>query len=465
MAPFFDNKRISSLFWSGIEKFSVQGIGFIISITISRLVTPDDYGLIAMLSIFIAVSQIIIDCGLSNYLIQKLDRDSTDYSTIFYLNIFVGLACYLILFCVSPLIATFYKQPLLTKILRIYALILIIGSLTQVQRAYIYINNQYRKLSYISVTSILLSGLFAILVAYKGGGVWALVVYYLLQATISSSIIWIASDWHPQLKFSKQSAYKAFNFGYKLLLANIINTISSNLYTLVIGKKFNAINLGYYSRGQSISYVYPSNISNMFNQAAFPILCECQNDNKLLSDTIIKYLRASAVITFFPMAFLIMTAEPIIALLLGEKWLPSVFFVQILAFGYMFDPIMRLNAIILNVKGQTKYSLQAEIIKKITLIGILFITMPFGIKYIAVGLALYSLCDIIIVSIFVKKVSGVSLMDEIIEIGPILVSTILLSLILVGIRIIIQLRFWVILLSGATMILFMLFQAKRLKNA
>lgn len=420
-----------------MERFSAQGFGFIITIVISRLISPADYGLIAMLSIFIAVSQVFIDSGLSNSLIQNQNRTEKDYSTVFLLNIAIGLICYTILFCGAPWVASFYEQPLLVDILRVYALVLIINSLILVQRAIVYIRFQYRKLSLISILSILVGGGIAIWMAYKGYGVWALLSYYLVQSIVLSGLLWITSDWHPHFIFDRDAFHRAFNFGWKILLANILHTIVSNLYTLVIGKKFNAIDLGFYGRGQSIAYVYPSNISNMFNQAVFPVLCELQNDAEKLKHVFLRYILIAALLTFLPLMLLVSLAESFVDLLLGEQWLPAVPIIQILSVGYMLDPIMRLNAIVLNVTGKTKLSLQAEIVKKVFLVMLLFGTMPFGIKWIAVGLACYSVCDLIVGAFFVRQVVDVSLADEVRTVMPVMFASVVLYMIVRGLNVII----------------------------
>lgn len=405
------NKITSSLLWSGIEKFSVQGVGFVITLIISRLITPGDYGLIAMLSIFIAVSQVLIDSGVSNSLIQNQHRTAIDYSTVFYINLAIGLSCYLLLYAGAPLIAKFYAQPILIPVTRIYALTLVISSLTLVQKARFFIEFRYRQLSLISVISLISAGIVAIVLAYWGYGVWALVAYYLLQSMANSLLIWCVSKWHPLWIFSRTAARLAFSFGSKLLVANLIHTITANIYTLIIGKKYHAVDLGYYGRGQSISYIYPSNISNMFNQAAYPVLCELQDDNTRLKEVFVNYIKTATILTFPLMTLLVALAEPLVQVLLGEKWLPSVPFVQILAVGYMLDPVMRLNAIVLSVTGKSKYSLWAEISKKIILILLLLITIPLGLKWLTVGVAIYSVLDLLAVSFFVKKIMSFDFFD------------------------------------------------------
>lgn len=408
-----NNKATSSLLWSGIELFGSQGLSLIITIVISRLVSPEDYGLIAMLSIFMVLSQVFINCGFSNYLIQNKDRDAGDLSTVFYLNVTVGLICYLILFLSAHAIANFYNQPTLSSIIKYYSLVLIISSLTLVQRAKLYIDFKYRKLSLITIASLIIAGTTSIILAINGFGVWALVAYQVLLNFLISIIIWITSDWHPIPTFSFSKAKKAFNFGGKLLGANLINNGVANLYTMVIGKKFQATELGFYSRGQSLAFVFPTNFSNMLQQAAYPVLCELQADTIELKNVFCKYLSMASMIAFPIMALLFGISEPLIRILLTDRWLPAVPFLKILSIGYMFDPIMRLNSIILTVTGKTQLSLYSEIIKKSVLVALLFITLPLGIIWVSISVIIYSICDLLIVSFFTKKIIPLSILEEI----------------------------------------------------
>ena len=408
-----NNKAITSILWSGIEQFGSQGLSLVITIVIARLISPADYGLIAMLSIFMAISQVFINCGFSNYLIQNKNKTAQDFSTVFFLNVFIGIACYLILYLCAESIARFYNQPILSKIIKYYSIVLVISSLTLVQRTKLYIDYKYKKLSLITIISLIVAGSISILMALRGYGVWTLVAYQIIQTFTVSLLIWITTKWHPSFTFSHICAKKAFNFGSKLLGANLLSNGVANLYTLVIGKKFQVIELGFYSRGQSLSAVFPSNFANMLQQATYPVLCELQDNTIELKRMFCNYLTMAAMISFPIMAILFGTAEPLVRLILTDKWLPTVPFLQILSIAYMFDPIMRLNTIVLSVTGKTQLSLYSEILKKTTLVAILFISLSFGIHWVAISTIIYSLCDIVVVSFFVRKIIPLSLMDEI----------------------------------------------------
>lgn len=406
-------KATSSLLWSGVEQFGSQGLSLVITIVIARLINPADYGLIAMLSIFMAISQVFINCGFSNYLIQNKNRTTQDFSTVFFLNVSIGIVCYLILYFCADSIARFYNQPILSKIIKYYSIVLVISSLTLVQRAKLYIDYKFKKLSLITIISLIVAGSIAILMALKGYGVWTLVAYQIIQTFSVSFLIWITTNWHPGFNFSRTCAKKAFNFGSKLLGANLLSNGVANLYTLVIGKKFQVTELGFYSRGQSLSAVFPSNFANMLQQATYPVLCELQDNTVELKRRFCNYMTMATMICFPIMAILLGIAEPLVQLILTDKWLPAVPFLQILSVAYMFDPIMRLNTIILSVTGKTQLSLYSEILKKSILVAILFISLPFGIVWVAISTIIYSVCDIVVVSFFVRKIIPLSLIDEI----------------------------------------------------
>lgn len=435
-----NSKAAKSVVWSFAEKLSVQGFGFGISLILARLLLPEDYGTIAMLYIFTSVATVFIDGGFSNALIQNQERTERDFSTAFYVNVGAALFCYALLFIMAPYIADFFNQPLLNKVTRVYGLSLVISSFALVQKSRFYINCNFRVIAYISFFAIIIGGSVAILMAYHGFGVWALVCYHLIVESLRTVGLWIMGHWYPRLTFSKKSFIMIFNFGSKLLGANILNVVASNLYTFVIGKLFNATSLGFYSRGQSMSYILPSNFSNIMTQASYPILCEVQNDKRQLRHFFLKYIKMSFVIMAPVMTILATLASPLVSLVLTDKWLPCVPFIQILAIGYMFDPVMRLNANVINVTGHSEYSFYAELYKKIALLVILFATCFWGINLMVWGLAFYSIADLLIVSFYVKRVVGVGFFDEVKLMLPQIIYCLVMFLVIYSMTMILERR-------------------------
>lgn len=425
-------KTFSGVLWSSLERFSVQGIQFILSFVIARQLLPSDYGLIAMLTIFMAIAQCFVNSGFSNALIQKQNRTNTDYSTVFYFNIVVGVLMYLLLIIISPIVASFYGQPILKEIILWIGLNLVINSFATVQNAILTINLDFKRQAFISVLAVLVSGSIAVYMALKGYGVWTLVVQGLLSSSINTLLLWMTSRWYPQLKFSVSSFKELFSFGSKLLIGGLLHTIYTNLYTLVIGKVFPIKELGLYSKASSLSQYPSTNITGILDRVLYPVLCRLQDENQILTEKFYLFIRLTAFGVFPLMIGLSVLSEPLIRLVLTDKWIGVVPYLQILCMAYMWDPIMRMSWNLLNVKHRSDYSLKSEIIKKITALTILLVSIPLGIKAMCWGLFLYSLCDLIIILQFTKKIlPDVNMKNHIKNLYPILLKSLLMGLIVI----------------------------------
>ena len=390
-------KAVKSVMWSSIERFSVQGIQFILSIVIARLVTPSEYGLIAMLSIFLAIAQTFIDSGFSNALIQKQGRTETDNSTVFYFNIAVSIIVYGMLYGAAPFIADFYKEPLLTTVTRWIGLNIIISAFSIVQRAILIIKLDFKTQAKASLIAVILSGGVGIAFAYYGYGVWALVIQAIASNFINTFLLWIFAKWTPAFRYSWQSFRTLFAFGSKLLLSGLLHTIYMNLYSLVIGKKFSAVEVGYFNRASTLAQFPSINITNVLTRAIYPIQCQLQDQQDKLKNSFIQFIRLSVFLIFPLMIGVCVLSKPLVLLFLTEKWLPAAELLQILCIAYMWYPVMSINNNMLNVRGRSDYFLKAEIIKKVIAIGILVATLPWGVKILCWGLVLYSFCDMAII--------------------------------------------------------------------
>ncbi len=398
------SKTFSAIVWSSLDRFSVQGIQFILSFVIARKLSPSDYGLIAMLGIFMALAQTFIDSGFSNALIQKQNRTLIDFSTVFYFNIIVSVFLYAFLCLLAPAISAFYNQPLLESIIKWVGLNFIIHAFSTVQRAKLIIELDFRRQAVISIISVVVSGAVAVYLAYNGYGVWTLVVQALLNNLIGVVLLWISAHWHPQWVFSVVSFKELFGFGSKLLGGAILHTIYVNMYTLVIGKVFSSTELGYYNRGYTITQYPSSNITTILTRVTYPIECQMQNDDKELQDKFYLFIRLTAFFVFPMMIGLAVVSESLVRIILTDKWIGCVVYLQIMCFAYMWDPIMRMIWDLLNVKHRGDYSLKSEILKKVVAFGLLFITIPLGIKAMCLGLICYSLSDIVIVTQYTKRI-------------------------------------------------------------
>ena len=400
------SKTVNGLFWSSMERISVQGAQFVLSLFIARILSPSDYGLVAMLGIFMAVAQTFVDSGFSNALIQKQGRTDVDYSTVFFFNIFIGIAMYLLLFSTAPFIASFYSQPQLETIIKFVGLNLILTSFCAVQRAQLTISLDFKKQAIISFSTVAISGGIGIWLAYHGYGVWTLVIQSLLTNLL-------------------------FGFGSKLLAGGLLHTIYLNLYSLVIGKYFSSADLGNFNRATSLAQYVSVNITSIITRVTYPIECQIQHDNEELQRKFFMFIRMTAFIIFPLMIGLCVLADPLIRVILTDKWVHTVPYLQILSIAYMWDPISRLNWDLLNVKRRSDYSLRSEIIKKLIAVTILVITIPFGITIMCAGIAAYALCDIYVLTRFTKRLlPDVYLRKELKALCPILLLSISMGLII-----------------------------------
>ncbi|MEG0518868.1 MAG: lipopolysaccharide biosynthesis protein [Bacteroidales bacterium] len=420
--------------WSAVERFSVQGANFILGIMIASLLTPGDYGLIAMLAIFMALSQTFIDGGFANALIQKKDRTDVDYSTVFYFNVLLSVVVYLLIYVSAPLISKFYESPELTLIARVIGITLVINSFGIVQQAIITIALDFRKQAIASLSAVLISGIIGIYMAYNGYGVWALVIQSIINNIIRVCVLWFFAKWRPGFMFSMKSFKELFEFGSKLLLSSIIHTVYTNLYTLVIGKKFAAAELGYYSRASSLALFPSYNFTSIIERAIYPVLCKRQNDLEALNESFLKYMTMACFIIFPIMVGIAVLARPLIACILNESWMDTVPLLQILCIAFMWDPVMRMNHSVINAKGRSDYFLYAEIIKKITGMIILLITIPLGVKIMCAGLILYAFCDMLIIIYYNKKVTNLGLLIQIKMILPIALLSLGMSAFVLGVE-------------------------------
>lgn len=430
MSKSLSHQAIKGVMWSAVERFSVQGIQFVLSIVIARLVLPSEYGLIAMLGIFLAIAQTFVDSGFSNALIQKKDRTEVDYSTVFYFNILIALIVYGLLFISAPYISSFYREPELTAVTRWVGLNVVLNAFLLVQRTRLLIVSDFRTLAKASLIAVIISGLVGVYLAWLGYGVWALIAQSLGNTFLNMMLLWWFVAWVPKRTFSMAAFRELFTFGSRLLLGGLLHVIYLNLYTLVIGRFFNPMQVGYFNRSQTLAVFPATNLTEIVNRVMYPSLCALQNDEEALIHTFFNYLRFTVFIVFPLMTGLAVMSETLIEFLLSEKWLPAAPFMSILCIAYMWYPIMVFNWQLLNTKGRSDLSLKAEIIKKIGAFSILFISIPWGMNAICWGLLVYSLFDMFTISFFVGRIYSFDLRKEIVALFPIGLSALLMGLLM-----------------------------------
>lgn len=417
-------KTVKGTLWSSIERFSVQGISFIVMIIMARILTPADYGLVGMIAIFMAISQSLIDSGFSQALIRKQDRSEVDNSTVFYFNIAIGISLYLILFFCAPLIAKFYKEPRLITITRVIGLNLIFNSLSVVQRALYTINLNFKTQAKATLIGAIVSGGMGIWMAYSGYGVWAIVIQQITNFALISICLWIFSKWRPILAFSKESFKELFNFGSKLLASGLINTIYNNLYLIIIGKIFRASDLGYYTRAHQFTDFASSNLTGILQRVSYPVLCTIQTEDTRLADVYRRLLRISAYIIFPLMMGLAAVARPMVLTILTEKWLFAATLIVPLCFSQMWYPVHAINLNLLQVKGRSDLFLRLEIIKKIIGIVVICITIPMGLVAMCWGTVFNSIIALIINTHYTGELIHLGFLKQMWDLLPILLLSI-----------------------------------------
>ncbi|WP_320886802.1 lipopolysaccharide biosynthesis protein [Bacteroides clarus] len=412
------SKTVSGVLWSAVERFSLQGVQFVINILMARLLLPSDYGMIGMLAVFLQISQTFVDSGFSDALVQKKDRTETDLSTVFYFNIVISVLLYVLLFIGAPYIAQFYRMPELTLVARIIMLNLIFSSFTAVPKTILTIRIDFRTQSKISLISAIISGVVGIIMAYKGTGVWALVAQTLLNAILITFLFFCCVNWRPLRIFSKASFQGLFSFGSKLLFSRLIHALYYNLYAIVIGRQYSSIELGYYTRAEQFAIFPSGNINAIISRVTFPILSSIQDDDKRLALAYRKYIRLASFLIFPLMIGLAAIAEPLVSFLLTAKWSGIVILLQILCLDWMLDHLSQINLNLLLIKGRSDLSLRLEIIKKIIATFILIISIPYGIEIMCWGRVLYSVLATYMNSYYTNRLIGLSFKTQMRDVFP-----------------------------------------------
>ena len=374
-----------SFFWKYFERTGNQLIQFVVQIILARLLLPADFGVIALLMVFIHLAQVFVQSGFSTALIQAKNPDDRDFSSVFYLSLGVAGILYIVLFISAPAISAFYKMPDLTRVLRVLSLILFFGAVNSIQNAVVSREFKFKQLFYSSLGAILISGTIGVYLAYAGYGTWALVWQQLSNALFLCLIMWITVKWRPKLLFSLDRLSKLFSFGWKLLVSALLDTGYREMQSLVIGKMFSAADLGFYNRGRMFPQVVVGNIDGSIQSIMLPALSQVQDDPRRIKEMMRRAITMSAFIIAPLMAGMIATAEPIVRIVLTDKWLPSVPFMQICCISFIFYPIHTANLTAINAVGRSDIFLKLEIYKKLLGIAVLVVTIILFRSVIAIA--------------------------------------------------------------------------------
>lgn len=419
-------KAASGMVWTSIQKFAGMGISFISGIILARLLTPDDYGCIGMLSIFMVIAGSFVDGGFASALIQKKRPTQEDYSTIFFFNLGMSLLMYAILFLCAPAIAGFYNMPLLCSVLRVQGLVLIINAFSIIQSNQLRKQLRFKKIAVVTLITSLISLSVTIFMAYRGFGVWALVAMNLLSALIPAVVYWISNKWYPLLVFSISSFKELFGFGFYMFLTNLLNTTCNNIQGLLIGRIYNPATMGYYSKAKGTEELASTSISNVMGQVTYPLYAEYQDDKPMLINVIRRITCSIAYISFPMMLLLILLAKPIFVLLYSDRWLPSVPFFQILCVAGIAICLQGVNFQAIAAVGKSKVMFSWTILKRVIglalIVGGLFL---WGIKGLLFGMVLQSWLIYLINAYQVHKYIGYKLNTQLSNLLPIFLLTLI----------------------------------------
>ena len=424
MSESLRHKTVNGVLWSSVERFSVQGVQFLVMVVMARLLTPKDYGLVGMLAIFIAVAQSLVDSGFSQALIRKQERTEVDNSTVFYFNIAVGFLLYGLFYVSAPWVARFYDSPELVDLMRVVCLSVVFNSFAVVQRALLTVRIDFKTQAKASLTAAVVSGIVGIGMAYTGFGYWSIAAQQLVNLGLNTLLLWLFARWRPRWTYSWASFRELFAFGSKLMASGLLDVVYRNMYLLVIGKVFTASSLGHYTRAHQFAEFPSSNLTGIMQRVTYPVLCQIQDDDARLASIYRRFLRVSAFIVFPLLTGLSAVAEPFILLLLKEQWLFAATLLQIICFAMMWYPIHAINLNLLQVKGRSDLFLKLEVIKKLLAVAVLCLTIPMGLVAMCVGQIFSSLAALVINTRYTGLLIQVGFLRQMRDLLP----TLLLSL-------------------------------------
>lgn len=421
------NSAKSGMLWSFMIQGGTQAINFVVTIILARLLLPEQFGLIGMIAIFIAISRALIDGGFVSSLIRTKDADDLDYSTVFFVNLGSSIILYGLLFFTAPFIAAFYKQDILVNLVRVIGLVLIINAFSLVQSTKLNKDLQFKTQFKLQIPSLIISATTSIWMAYHGYGVWSLIAKDLIYATVASTQLWWYAKWVPKFIFDKEKFKYHFNFGYKLSLTAIINTSFDNLYNVVIGKYFSATQLGYFTRARSLEQLPSGFFFNAFNRVFYPLLAKVSSNDDQLKHTYAKLMQIVVFVVTPILVYLGIIATPFFRWLLTEKWLPAVPYFQLLILSGIFYPIHNYNLNICNLKGRSDMVLKLSMLRNILLFLGAFSAIWFGIDGLLYSLIIVNILITFINSFVSGKLIGYNLKHQMKDLFPILTLNIILG--------------------------------------
>lgn len=423
------NKAVKGVGWSFIDNIASQGIAFLVGLVLARLLTPSEFGILGMITIFIAISNSIIDSGFSSALIRKTDIEPIDYSTVFVFNLVVSGVLYSILYFASPLISSFFKEPQLIAITRVLGVLLLVNALGIIQRTILSKNVDFKTQTKISLIASLGSAIIGIGMAVMGYGVWSLVGQQLSRQGFNTVLLWVFGSWDISFRFSSKSFNELFGFGSKLMVSGLIDTIYKNIYYIIIGRYYSAAQLGQYTRAEQFNMIFSSNLTSIVQRVSYPVLSSIQDDEARLREAYRRVIKTTMLLSFGAMLGLAAIAKPLISILIGEQWLESVKYLQIICFAGMLYPLHAINLNMLQVKGRSGLFLKLEVLKKCLTVLPISLGIWLGLEYMLWGSVFNSFLAYFLNSMYSAELINYSTSKQIKDILP----TFIISLFVAGI--------------------------------
>ncbi len=457
MGESLKKRTLKGVSWSFVDNLAGSGISFLVGVVLARLLSPSEFGIIGMITIFIAISNSIVDSGFSSALVRKLDAEKKEYNTVFIFNLIVSIFLYVLLFLSAPAISRFYKEPQLIPVTRTVGLVLICNAFGIIQSTLLIKAVDFKTQAKISIVASLGSGIIGIGMAIYGFGVWSLVAQQVSRQFLNTFFLWIWNTWRPSLQFSIQSFKELFGFGSKLLVSGLIDTIYKNIYYLIIGKFYSPAQLGQYTRAEQFNSIFSSNLTSVVQRVSYPVLSSIQNEDERLLAAYRKVIKSTMLVTFACMLGMAAVAKPMIVILIGEKWLPAAHYLQIICFAGMLYPLHAINLNILKVKGRSDLFLKLEIIKKIIAVLPILLGIFLGIEYLLLGSVITSFIAFFLNSHYAEQLINYPTLQQIKDIFPTFVISLITAVIVWGLSFLPWKEGWILFIQTGVGILIIYF--------
>lgn len=438
---------LSNFIWKFLERCGAQGVSLIVTIILARLLDPAVYGIVSLITIFTSILEVFVEGGFGAALVQKKNADNLDFSSVFFFNIVLCCFLYLIMFILAPLIARFYNNTSLVPLIRVLSLILIISGVKNIQQAYVSKHMMFKKFFFATLGGTILAAIIGITLAYKGYGAWALVIQSLVNQFVDTLILWVSVKWRPEFKFSWSRFKKLYSFSWKILLTNLITNIYEKLRQLSIGKLYSISDLAYYNQGQQLPYAIVNNINTSIDSVLFPSISNVQENANSVKSMMRRAIKTSTYIMAPMMIGMAFIAEPLVKLLLSEKWLPCVFYIRVACLIQLFAPINTSNLSAIKAMGHSSIILKLEVIKRVFGIFVLLCTIWFGPKVIMLGLLGCSFFDQLCNSWPNMKLLSYSYIDQIKDIFPSIALSLAMGIIVYPVSLISLPTIWIVVLQ------------------